>query len=112
VDADNCPKDKNFRLRPNRDIGLSVALTPDQAMAQVRCKGYTWVTVGEVMEISRSSGRDLRIVRDDNDPSPEHLEIRGFPLDDETAQQAYALAFMNKAKGRFVPRSRPPATKS
>ena len=83
--------DKAFRLRPKNDrfpaeTSLSVALSPDKAMNDLDCKGYTELTFGDIeriegLRVQPKEGEDVEL-----------YEISGIPSDDFGAQTDYALA--------------------
>lgn len=95
--ADGRAKDKNFRLRPDEE-GLSIALTPGKAIGTLDCKGYVFLTVGQIREIG------LRVEQKGNDDDPDLLEIRGIPLNDTNAQQDYAIELANRASAPVLRR--------
>jgi hypothetical protein len=84
--------DKAFRLRPaNADFSaettLSVALTPEKAIGDLDCKGYTEILAGEIERID-----GLRIQPKKESDDLDLYEIAGIPFDDITAQNDYAIA--------------------
>lgn len=88
---------QRFPPRPHSRLPL----TPEKAMGDLDCKGYTEVLAGDVELIS-----GLTIHRKVSD-DPDFYEIAGIPLDDIAAQTDYALA-LAKICGKVVrvPRQR------
>jgi hypothetical protein len=92
--------DAAFRLRPANaefpeETTLSVALTPEKAMGDLDCKGYTNILVGEVERIE-----GLKIQQKESGDS-DLYEIAGIPLNNLTAQTDYAIA-LARISGRVV----------